>query len=61
MLKIHFSHNPIAGDILPVPGAIPLWFLLRIHVLPGLPIGPVLWLVLVSIPLPPAEQRRHMS
>lgn len=60
-LKIFFSCDPVLGDILPVPGAIPLRFLLRVHVLPVLPIGPVLWLVLIHIPLPSAEQHRHLS
>lgn len=56
MLSIQFFHNLVPGDILPVPGAIPLRFLLRVHVLPGLPVGPVLWLVLICVPLPSAEQ-----
>lgn len=61
MLSVYFSHNSILGDIIPVPGAVPLRFLLRVHVVPGLPIGPVLRLVLIGVPLPSEEQRRHMS
>lgn len=59
--KVFFPIIPVPGDILPVPGAVPFRFLLRLQVLPGLPIRPVLWLVHICIPLPSAEQRRPMS
>lgn len=60
-IKISFPLNDLLGDILPVLGALPLWFLLGVHVLSGLSIRPVLWLVPVFIPLPAAEQCRPVS
>lgn len=51
-------HNLLVGNILLVPWALPLRLLLRLHVLPGLSVRPVLWLVSVCVPLHVAEQPR---
>lgn len=46
----------LLGDFLPVFGAIPLRFLLRVHVLSGMSVWPVLWLVSIFVPLSAAWQ-----
>ena len=53
-----FSHILYLGDLLPVLGAFPFRFLLKLYVLPGLSIRPVLWLVPDFVTMRAAGQPR---